>query len=56
MAHRKPHLPSKTCAACGHPFRWRKKWERDWDRVAYCSKRCQREAATERRAARQRPS
>jgi hypothetical protein len=21
-------------------FSWRKKWERDWDSVIYCSKRC----------------
>ncbi|MEM7682586.1 MAG: DUF2256 domain-containing protein [Planctomycetota bacterium] len=33
-------LPQKTCPVCQRPFRWRKKWERDWDRVVYCSKRC----------------
>ncbi|MBD0426949.1 DUF2256 domain-containing protein [Aquisalinus flavus] len=33
-------LPQKTCAACGLPFAWRKKWERDWDSVRYCSQRC----------------
>ncbi|WP_255579743.1 DUF2256 domain-containing protein [Deinococcus sp. RIT780] len=22
------------------PFTWRKKWERDWDQVLYCSDRC----------------
>lgn len=37
---RKADLPSKTCAACGLPFTWRKKWARDWDNVKYCSDRC----------------
>ena len=40
---RKPsQRPSKICAACGLPFAWRKKWERDWDSVRYCSERCRR--------------
>ena len=39
---RKGDLPSKICAACGLPFAWRKKWERDWDNVLYCSERCRR--------------
>jgi hypothetical protein len=33
-------LPTKVCAACGRAFAWRKKWERDWATVKYCSKRC----------------
>ncbi|MBE7211714.1 MAG: DUF2256 domain-containing protein [Gluconacetobacter diazotrophicus] len=37
---RKQDLPRKDCAACGRPFAWRKKWERDWDRVRYCSDSC----------------
>lgn len=37
---RKSDLPQKTCATCGLPFSWRKKWERDWDQVRYCSDRC----------------
>lgn len=36
----KADLPQKTCATCGRPFTWRKKWERVWDEVKYCSKRC----------------
>lgn len=36
----KAHLPTKECAACGLPFAWRKKWERDWDNVRFCSDRC----------------
>ena len=39
---KKSDLPSKTCACCGLPFTWRKKWERDWDQVKYCSERCRR--------------
>lgn len=37
---RKADLPSKICLTCGRPFTWRKKWERDWDQVKYCSDRC----------------
>ena len=37
---KKSDLPTKTCLACGLPFAWRKKWERDWDNVKYCSDRC----------------
>ena len=33
-------LPTKPCLACGRPFAWRKKWERVWDEVKYCSDRC----------------
>jgi Uncharacterized protein conserved in bacteria len=36
----KSDLPEKLCAACGRPFSWRKKWERDWDAVRYCSEAC----------------
>jgi hypothetical protein len=38
--HKKPHLPEKVCATCGRPFTWRKKWEKNWAEVKYCSKRC----------------
>ncbi|RYY56071.1 MAG: DUF2256 domain-containing protein [Chitinophagaceae bacterium] len=37
---KKENLPSKRCASCGRPFTWRKKWERNWDEVKYCSDRC----------------
>jgi hypothetical protein len=37
---KKSDLPQKTCAACGKPFTWRRKWERVWDEVRYCSDRC----------------
>ena len=41
---KKSDLPSKTCLCCGLPFTWRKKWERDWEQVRYCSERCRRSA------------
>ncbi|MBS1683331.1 MAG: DUF2256 domain-containing protein [Bacteroidetes bacterium] len=37
---KKQDLPQKVCAACHRPFTWRKKWERVWDEVKYCSDRC----------------
>jgi hypothetical protein len=41
---KKSDLPSKTCPVCSRPFVWRKKWERDWENVLYCSDRCRGEA------------
>jgi len=40
---KKAHLPEKPCLHCGLPFTWRKKWERVWDEVKYCSERCRRQ-------------
>ena len=37
---KKSELPTKVCAACARPFTWRKKWEKVWDEVKYCSDRC----------------
>ena len=34
------HLPTKVCVRCKREFAWRKKWERDWEQVKYCSKKC----------------
>lgn len=42
MTHKKPHLPQKTCATCGRPFAWRKKWARVWDEVRHCSDACRK--------------
>ncbi|MGB1920321.1 MAG: DUF2256 domain-containing protein [Candidatus Puniceispirillaceae bacterium] len=39
---KKKNLPSKVCPTCSRPFFWRKKWERDWENVRYCSKACAR--------------
>ena len=36
-------IPSKkTCVVCERSFTWRKKWEKSWDEVKYCSERCRR--------------
>ncbi|MFD2724616.1 DUF2256 domain-containing protein [Hyunsoonleella rubra] len=40
MSHKKQYLPQKTCPTCKRPFAWRKKWEKNWDGVVYCSKKC----------------
>jgi hypothetical protein len=37
--------PDKTCLVCGRRISWRKKWERDWDSVRYCSSACRRHRA-----------
>jgi hypothetical protein len=37
-------LPTKDCAVCGRTITWRKKWERDWEDVRYCSDGCRRRA------------
>ncbi|KAJ1453283.1 hypothetical protein M885DRAFT_524680 [Pelagophyceae sp. CCMP2097] len=38
-----PAKPTKLCVTCNRPFEWRKKWERCWDEVTTCSKRCNSE-------------
>ena len=39
----KKDLPQKLCLVCRRRFAWRKKWERCWEEVVYCSRRCRRE-------------
>ncbi|MDA8773710.1 DUF2256 domain-containing protein [Chlamydiia bacterium] len=39
---KKEHLPEKICPVCLRPFQWRKKWEKIWDDVVYCSEKCRR--------------
>jgi hypothetical protein len=41
---KKSDLPQKTCATCGRPFAWRKKWARVWEEVRHCSDRCRGDA------------
>jgi hypothetical protein len=36
----KQNLPLKMCVVCEKPFTWRKKWEKVWDKVKYCSDKC----------------
>jgi hypothetical protein len=33
---------SKICVSCGRTIEWRKKWERSWDEVRYCSDACRK--------------
>jgi hypothetical protein len=41
MKHtKKADLPYRTCLVCKRPFSWRKKWEKVWDDVKYCSDKC----------------
>ena len=44
--HPHPHS-DKICKRCGRAFSWRKKWERDWDAVKYCSDACRGEKPAE---------
>lgn len=37
---KKQDLPFKLCTVCNRPFTWRKKWEKNWEQVLYCSDRC----------------
>jgi len=39
---KKSDLSSKICPVCRLAFAWRKKWERDWEQVIYCSERCRK--------------
>ncbi|WP_223422411.1 DUF2256 domain-containing protein [Tateyamaria pelophila] len=45
---KKVDLPFKMCSVCDRPFVWRKKWEKVWDDVKYCSDRCRRAARSAR--------
>jgi hypothetical protein len=39
---KKNNLPEKICNSCGRVFVWRKKWEKVWHEVKYCSDKCRR--------------
>lgn len=39
---KKSDLPRKTCVFCQRSFTWRKKWEKVWSDVKYCSEKCRR--------------
>ncbi|MFA9232484.1 MAG: DUF2256 domain-containing protein [Microgenomates group bacterium] len=41
---KKADLPRKICMGCGLPMVWRKKWEKVWEEVRYCSDRCRNAA------------
>lgn len=42
-----PEPAEKICASCGRRIEWRKKWERDWDQVTFCSTSCRRHGVTD---------
>lgn len=39
---------SKICIHCGRVMTYRKKWEKNWESVKYCSDRCRSEAKSSR--------
>jgi len=41
-----PTLPTKDCVVCGRTITWRKKWERSWNEVRYCSDACRRRSSS----------
>ncbi len=47
MAGRALLPDSKLCVVCGRTIEWRKKWERNWSEVRYCSEACRRQKLTE---------
>ncbi|NCT10787.1 MAG: DUF2256 domain-containing protein [Flavobacteriia bacterium] len=44
---KKEHLPQKICLTCNKPYTWRKKWEKNWENVKYCSEKCRRNKTTQ---------
>jgi hypothetical protein len=38
---------AKVCTICGRTIQWRKKWERDWANVRYCSSACRSQKLTD---------
>lgn len=49
VAHKKLNLPEKECLHCKRMFAWRKKWEKVWGQVRYCSDRCRQASAADSR-------
>lgn len=49
--HEAPAPLPKICVACGRTIEWRKKWERDWENVRYCSDACRAKRPDETDAA-----
>ncbi len=38
----KSNLPVKICAGCGKPMAWRKRWQKIWEQVKFCSEKCRK--------------
>jgi len=34
---------TKSCRYCGRDFEWRKKWEKNWTEVQFCSSKCKKQ-------------
>jgi hypothetical protein len=45
---KKQNLPIKQCLTCMFYFSWRKKWEKNWEEVKYCSERCRKNKNTDK--------
>ncbi len=43
----KKEKQTKPCMRCGRSIEWRKKWERCWDEIRYCSDACRSTKLTE---------
>jgi hypothetical protein len=39
---KKRDFPEKICPVCNRPFLWRKRWEKIWEEVVYCSDKCRK--------------
>lgn len=39
---KKENLPEKICPVCERSFTWRKKWEKNWKEIKYCSDKCRK--------------
>jgi hypothetical protein len=39
---KKQNLPENICQKCNLPFTWKKKWEKEWENVKFCSERCKK--------------
>lgn len=46
---KKVDLPIKICKKCERPFTWRKKWEKTWEEVRYCSDGCRKDYKSSQR-------
>jgi len=44
ILYKKLNLETKLCERCNRSFAWRKKWERAWDEIKFCSKKCKAES------------
>lgn len=40
---KKENLPEKICPVCERSFTWRKKWEKNWKEIKYCSDKCRKD-------------